>query len=220
MIGKTSKSIRVGPYSIKTDKPVRQRNERNEGEAKIPTTIQQLGHLSEWPCYKDERAYVAKVMSNDRIGASGKRKQYAKWNCQIKHLTELSSNPHMLQTVEVIRCGKQYILIQDRDSETIVPLAEYILRKTGGKPPKTAPKFLTPEQLHSIIQQLVSAFEEFTVTRKLVHGSIDLHSVLISESPDSSTLRALVDPSEFEGLTRLLKPSYTDDSEKHKKKVT
>ena len=74
MIEKTNKSIRVGPYSIQIDRPIRERTRQNEGEAKAPTTIQQLGHLSEWPCFKGEKAYVAKVMSSDRIGASGKRK--------------------------------------------------------------------------------------------------------------------------------------------------
>ena len=67
---------------------------------------------------------------------------------------------------------------------------------------------------------MVSAFEDFTITKKLVHGNINLHTVFIKESPESGLLSALVDPSEFDGLTRLLKISQADVSEKPMKKAT
>ena len=111
----------------------------------------------------------------------------------------------MVQTVEVIRTGNRYFLIQDRDTQTTVSLAEYIERKTGGKPPKAAPKFLTPKQLQSVILQMLTAFETFTIKKKLVHGSLDVHSVFVEESSRPDELRTLIDPSEFYGLKRLLK---------------
>ena len=127
-----------------------------------PTSVQQLEHLRAYACTKDGQSLVAKIISRDQIGASGKRKQYAKWNAQVKHLTELN-NPHLIRTLEVIRNKQQYILIQERNSETTMSLAEYIARQAEGKPPKSATKLIGPRQLQQIIVQLVAAFEDFSV---------------------------------------------------------
>lgn len=65
--------------------------------------------------------------------------------------------------MEVIRNKQQYILIQERNAETTVSLAEYIQQHADSKSPKTAAKFMSSRQLQQIIVQVITAFEDFSV---------------------------------------------------------
>ena len=94
-----------------------------------------LGHLKTYPCYKDGKVLTAKVISRDMICYQARRKNYVRWNAQVKQLTSLN-HPNILQTLEVVRAKDQYILVQERDPNTTVSLAEYIHKRATAKDPK------------------------------------------------------------------------------------
>lgn len=73
---------------IETKSPLDRLKRQFIDEEESASSIQELGHLKTYTCYKGEMALVAKIISRDMIGASGKRKHYEKWNTQVKHLTE------------------------------------------------------------------------------------------------------------------------------------
>ena len=49
-----------------------------------------------------------------------------KWNSQVKQLTSSYNHVNILPTIEVVRAKDVYILIQERDPNTTVSLAEFI----------------------------------------------------------------------------------------------
>ena len=94
-----------------------------------------MGHLKTYPCFKDEQVLTAKVINKEMIGYQAKRKNYVRWNAQVKLLTSYD-HPNILQTLEVVRSKDQYILVQERDPKSTVSLAEFIQRRVTVKDPK------------------------------------------------------------------------------------
>ena len=117
-----------------------------------------LGHLKTYPCYRDGKVLTAKVISRDMIGYQAKRKNYVKWNSQVKQLTSSYNHLNILPTIEVVRAKDVYILIQERDPNTTVSLAEFIKERVTETDPKKQKKFFTLIQLQQMIMQIVNAF--------------------------------------------------------------
>lgn len=94
-----------------------------------------MGHLKTYPCFIDDQILTAKVINKEMIGYQAKRKNYVRWNAQVKLLTSYD-HPNILQTLEVVRAKDQYILVQERDPKSTVSLAEFIQRRVTVKDPK------------------------------------------------------------------------------------